>query len=343
MNYEKLQERISRKKRYLEGEGFRFEDATKEVAKRIFDTVFITENQKDKDLSEFNRSQVIDLLKGINSKSKNYLRLVTKICFEYTNWCKIEGAIDKTNVNYYDWAIVKDIIDDLVPIEMIADKYFKEDYIEDIVINKVKDPVNKFLVYAPFKGVCGASNDDLKYLEYKDIDEKEKTVKLKSGKIIMVDDLFIKLAKAANEATEYMPEGTSYDSSEDLEGKKKIRNKNAFKYGSSCYILKSAGTIETDYKEVTQSFITNRFIFIQKQVGNKFIIPSNLYKNGMINFIKNKFDEQGVSLQDAFFEKINRQKYKYGEQLKSYIEAFGSNLNERQLRQEIKDIISLYE
>jgi hypothetical protein len=327
------------KRRYLESEGFIHEDGLKEVAQRIFETVSITEIQKGKDLSEFNKLQVIDLLKAINSRSKKYLRLVTSICFEYTNWQKIQGAIDNGNINYYDYSIAKNIIDELVPLNMIADKYFNEDYIIDIVTNKIKDPLNKFLTYAPYKGVCGMNCNDLKQLKYKDIDEETKTVKLTSGKILKVDDIFIKLAKDADEATEYMPEGTSYVQNDD----NRIKNKNAFVYSNSDFILKSGGTVESDYKEVTQSLIIRRFNYIQQQVGNKFIVPSNLYKNGLINYIKERFEERGITLRQAFFEKEDKVSYVYTKDIQKYMIEYGAAPSDRTLRRELKEVIDLYE
>lgn len=333
------------KKRYLESEGFIHEDGLKEVAQRIFETVSITERQKGQDLAEFNKLQVIDLLKAVNSKSKNYLRLVSKICFEYTNWQKIQGAIDNGNINYFDYSISKNIIDELVPLNMIADKYFDKDYIIDIVTNKIKDPLNKFLTYAPYKGVCGINCNDLKQLKYKDIDEEAKTVKLVSGKVLKVDDIFIKLAKDADEATEYMPEGTSYIENADLEilKTKKIKNINAYVYSSSAFILKSAGLAETDYKEVSQSYIIQRFNYIQQQVENKFIVPSNLYKNGLINYIKERFEDRGITLRQAFFEKEDKVSYVYTKDIQKYMVEYGSAPSDRTLRKELKEVIDLFD
>lgn len=323
------------KKRYLESKDFVHDEGAKEVAERIFETVSKTEFQKDKDLSEYNKLQVIDLLKNVNSKSKNYLRLVSKFCFEYTNWQKTQGASDNGSPNYYDYAITKDIIDDLVPLSMIQDKYFTRDYIINVVKNKIKDPMNRFLVYAPFSAVCGANCDNLKYLKYSDINVKEKTVNLKSGITVGVDDLFIELARAANETIEYMPEGVSEMDT--------ARNSKMFLYSGSNYIVKSCGGREKAEDVVTQSFIIQRFKFIQKQVENEFITPSNLYKNGLINFIKERFEEEGVTLRQAFFEKLDKINYVHSGKLTKYIEEYGSNLNIRQLRREIEEVISLYE
>jgi hypothetical protein len=322
------------KKRYLESENFRHEDSAKEVAERIFETVSETERQKDKDLSEFNKIQVIDLLKNINSKSKYYLRLVSKMCFEYTNWQKVQGAIDNGNINYYDYSIVKDIIDELIPLEMVEDKHFSSEYVIDLVTNKVKDPVNKLLVYAPYKGICNLNCEDLKYLKYSDINEEDKTVQLKSGLTVKVDDLFIQLAKEAESATEYMPDGVSELGN--------VRNDNLYLYDSCSYLIKSTGKNKAN-EPVNQSFIIRRFKFIQQQVDNNFITPSNLYKNGLINYIKERFAEQNVTLKQAFFERLDKRNYVHTVELKKYIEEYGSKISERQLRQELQEVISLYE
>jgi hypothetical protein len=325
----------NQKRRYLDGDSFRFDEGTKEVAERIFSTLSEAERQKGEDLSTFLYKDVVDLLKSVNSRSKNYLRLISKFCFEYTNWCKIEGYISNKAINFYDYSIIKEVINDLVPLSLVEDKYFKKEYILD-TLNLIPDSSNKFLLYAPFVGVCGVGSDNMRFLKYSDINESEKTVTLHDGKIVKIDDVFIKLAKEANESTEYSPEGINnlYNTESDPKW---------LSYNESCYILKTAGKIETYNQEVSRQFLLSRYSFIQKQVDNKFITATNLYKNGIINYIKQRFEERGISLRQGFFEMRDRQSYMYTEDLKEYINDFGSSINERQLRAEMKEFIDLYE
>lgn len=308
-----------RKKRYLNSDMFKYDDKTKVVIERVFETLSDTEMQKDKDLSEFIHPQVVDLLKNVNSTSKNYLRLISNICFEYTNWCKIEGYIDRNNINYYDSNITKIIIDDLIPLRMIENKFFTKEYVLDI-LDKLTDPIDKFLVYAPFCGIVGAACENLKYFKYSDVNQKEKTVKLYDGKTVKVDDLFIELVKGVV-----------------------LFNESNNDKGNEEYLLNARIKSMSTNNEVSQSFFIFRYKSIQKQVENKFITATNLYKNGSINYVKERFAEKNITLNQAFFELEDKRNYKYSKELKKYLSEYGTSINERMLRKEMREIIELYE
>jgi hypothetical protein len=293
------------------------------------------------DLSQFNKPQVVRLLKGYNSRSKNYLRLICSYFSDYYNWCLAEGYIDNTNfMNYYDYTIAKPIIEEVVPLRLIKDKCFLWlDLIE--YKEQVPDPVNKFILYATFFGIYGSEYDDLVNLKMSDINEKQKTVKLKSGIIIQIDDLFIELAKAADKAIEYKPEG---------EGSSTFAKKpNRYVYDESCYIIKNSGTGVTN-TPVSKTVIMNRFRLMQKQTDNKFINGTNLYKNGLINYVKEQFEKDGVALKDGLFLEIKKSErtfagstYVYTKKLQQYINEYGSSMTDRAFRLQLKEVIELYE
>jgi hypothetical protein len=317
------------KRRYLDGEYFRFEESTKEVAERLFETVSETENQKNLDLAEFTKLQVVELLKNINSRSKNYLRLVAKNCFEYSNWCRVEGFVDKSIPNSYDYSIVKNIIDDLIPLRLLEDKHFLREDIKKY-LDVIYDPLLKFVLYASFCGVYGNEGENLSYLKFSDINQEEKTVKLKDGKLVNIDDLFIQLAFALDSATEAYQVGENNS-----------RKPNQYVYDQSVYILKTCGRMTVD-APVTRTFIMAKFRDIQKLLNNKFINGGNLYKNGLINYIYEKFKEQNITLKQALFEKKDKRNYTYSKELQQYINEFGSGMTDRMLRLQMQDIIDLF-
>lgn len=318
------------KMRYLESPQFRFEDSSKEVIKRIFEIAGNFESFKDEDLSKFNRPQVIDLLKGYNSHSKMYLRLISGYFSDYYNWCLSEGLVDNTNVtNYYDYSITKTIIDELIPLELVEDKYFLRETVLEYK-DKVLDPVNQFVLYAPFCGVLGNDWEDLSHAKLSDLDEENKTFKLYSGITINVDEMFIKLIKKADAATEYTPQGESG----------RVTKKNV--YDSSCYVIKTCNMNRTD-TPVTNIIMFNRMRVIQKQANNAFITGRNIYNNGLINYIKEKFEERNISLKQALFNKKNTYEYIYAKEVQQYINEFGSQITDRMLRMLIKEVIDLFE
>lgn len=329
------------KQRYLDSPNFRFNDNVKDVIKYIFDGANEVEKQEGLDLSKFNRPQVVRLLKSYNSKSKSYLRLICSYFSDYYSWCLAEGYVDNTNVvNYYDYSIVKPIIDEVIPLRLLKDKYFLRNDIKEWV-ECIYDPVLKFLLYASFSGVYGEECEDLIYLKFSNINTEEKIVSLKSNKSVKVDDLFVELAKNADSATEFYPDGAIR--------KDNSKKPNQYVYDQSCYIIKSCGQ-RTDNVPVSKTLIMNKFRLIQRHIENKFLTGTNIYKNGLISYIKEKFEEIGVTLRDGLYLEVGNGErkfagnaYVYTDELQQYIAEFGSPMTDRALRLQMKEIIDLYE
>ncbi|MDF2950530.1 MAG: hypothetical protein K0S18_113 [Anaerocolumna sp.] len=324
------------KNRYLESSDFKFEESVKDVVKRLFEGAAKIELQENCDLSLFNRSQVINLLKGYNSKSKNYLRLIVNQFSYYYTWCLSEGLVDNTNIiNQYDYNLTKPIIDDIVTLDIIRDKYFLVDYFLDNVYKNEKiDITDKYIFYALFSGICGIEFSDLINLRLDDINKKRKVVNLISGKILKVDDIFIELAEEADKSLVYCPDG--------IESVNRSKDPDRYKYDESCYILKPCGNRSLN-RPITKMILGTRLRQLQKHLNNRFINGGSIYFNGMVNFIKNKFESEGITLRQAVFEKRNKLSYVYNDKLQEYINEFGSNMIDRAFRAKIVDIIELYE
>jgi hypothetical protein len=320
------------KERYLNN--CRFEEPTREVIDMWFRQAAKIEAQEQCDLANFIRPQVYNLLKGLNLRSKHTLKVICVYFSDYYSWCISEGLIDSGNiVNQYDLKMVANIIDELVPVELVVDKYFKEETVLQYK-EMIPDKVNQFILYALFSGVYGLEYDDLTHLRIDDINETRKAVHLNSGKIISVDDIFIELAKEANKQTKYYPEGV-------VEYAKRATDRKRYDYDPSYYIIKSCKG-GTENLPVDSSVIMTRLRLMQKQTGNKFLNGVNLYRNGMINYITKKFAEQNVTFRQALLEKKGKREYQYGEEMQKYINEFGSNMTVRMLRLQIADYIELF-
>jgi hypothetical protein len=324
------------KKRYLENVNFNFEDNTKEVIIRLFEGAAKIESQEGCDLADFNREQVSNLLKSYNSKSKHYLRLITTHFSYYYTWCLYEDLVDATNIfNAYDYSITKPLIDDILSIDVIRDKYFlREDVLK--YLEMIPDIMNKFILYAVFNGIYGNEYEDLTNLRINDLNEIRKSVQLSSGKNIIVDDIFIGLMKRADIETNYYPEG--------VDSVNRAKKPERYTYDSSYYVIKNSGT-GINNQPVSKTVIMNRFRLMQKQIGNKHINGGNIYKNGLINYVKEKFEERDITLRKAILQEELTKKlgYTYGVELQEYINEFGSQMTDRMFRMQVKDVIELYD
>ena len=80
-------------------------------------------------------------------------------------------------------------------------------------------------------------------------------------------------------------------------------------------------------------------VVIREQTGNEFLVPLNIYKNGLVSFIKKKYAKQDISLKHALFDKINLAVYEHEQETQEFVYEFGSKLPVRQIRAEIIDYI----
>lgn len=315
----------SLKERFIDYRSAMDEESTLDNIRIIFNASELTEIQKEKDIYLFTKMDIVDYLKGLNSKSPAKLRVNCSILKNYYDYCKdVEHLIDD-QINYFDASITSPIIDEIFKGSALNDKYFNEEYVKDS-LDSILDVSNKFIFYAPFYGI---KDDNLYNLTIEDLDELNKTVKLLDGKTVNVDDLFIKLMKNANNSEAYCENGYYRDLVFDN-----------YLYANSKFVLKRCSKGEYD-EPITGAIAWARMKTIKRQVGNDYLSFMVLYKNGLINFIKKKFEEQGIDLETAILKKDNLKYYTYSEQIQKYIYEYGAKLNDRMLRMEIKDYIHL--
>lgn len=304
-----------------------------EVYKQILATAAKVELQEGTDLANFNRAQVIRLLKTYNSRSRQYLRLISNYFANYYDWCVSERLVDVTNItNWYEINLVKPIISEVLPNELIEGKFFDKETLL-MYIDMIKDVSNKLLAYAPFFGIDGESHNDLIHLDINMLDEEKKTIKLYSGLTVKVDDVFIDLIKQANQSQRYDKEGL---------GQYDVRNSNV--YTPSKYVFKVCRSQQANAVLNAKS-INTRFATIKEQTGNKMLSMGLIYKNGLLNHIKEYYEQIGVTLSDALFGKApnSKRSYLYDEKTQELIEEFGSRMTVRMLRMQMTDIIHYYE
>lgn len=132
----------------------------------------------------------------------------------------------------------------------------------------------------------------------------------------------------ANDQIQYFADGI------DKESKTK-----AYDYANSDYIIKSCG--KNVLEQVSQHYITARMSVIKEQMGNEFISITTLYKNGMINYIKEQFAKKNIDLKTAFLHPIDGKRYTHDKETQQYINEYGSKMTVRFLRMEIKDYLDL--
>lgn len=303
----------------------KYEESTIVLLKRIFNSTALSEVTFKKDVAEFNNDEVVDLLKSYNSKSPMRLKTLVYYLRHYYQWCYDKGIV--TNIiNPYDERTTDIIIKNIIPEDVYKDKYFTKKQVKDWVENKLSDNINRFILIGYFYGL---SDEELINLKISDLNEEEKTVSLITGKVIKVDDFFIKYMKLAANTTHYNVPSNS-------------TNYKLTIYNISDYIIRTTGG-DVELNPVCFHFLRNRMAVIKEQIGNKLISKTSLYKNGLIEYIKEQYQKRGITLRTALTEQINRRIYKYDKDTEEYIKEFGSNMTARMLRLQINDALDYYE
>jgi integrase len=133
------------------------------VLEQLFNTTERIENQKNKDLCEFSPKDVIDLLRSFNSKSRKTLGSKCSYLAKYYNWCLQKGFTDDIE-NKFETSIVKNVIEDLVPADMLNRKIFTFKDIDELITD-IPQVEYKCFIYCIFSGL---SIQDIRYLRMQD-------------------------------------------------------------------------------------------------------------------------------------------------------------------------------
>lgn len=310
------------KERYLAN--CKYENTTRNLIKFIYTASAIEEFKYDKDVCEFNQIEVTDLLKSFNSKSPHRLKSNCVYLNDYYLWCYNEGLVDSI-INPFDKIVTDIIIENIIPSSTLAEKYLSKEEIINCK-NEIIDVTNQFIFYALYLGIKGEEYEEIRNLKISDLDIHEHKVKLITGRIVNVDDLFINLMINANDELNYFPEGIEKES-----------RANKYTYGSSEYVIKLCGVKYCD--QVSYQYLSQRIRVAIKQINKKYISASTIYKNGLINFIKEKYEEQNIPLKAALFNEINNKLYVHDKETEQYIKEFGSGMTVRMLRMELREYI----
>jgi integrase len=312
------------KKRYLKYCSDTYEPMTIGLIERIFTSTEVAENQYEKDVCDFNPIEVVDFLKGLNSKSRRRLQSTCIRLSKYYEWCKNVEHLTSNIINPFDSRGIDIVIDGILPKEDLNKKYFtKIQYLE--MLNEIADVSNKFISYAFYSGL---SFEELVNLKTGDLDFEHNIVHLINGRDLKVDTMFKHFMIETSDQTQYFADGIEKES----------RSK-AYDYAESEYVIRTCS--KNMAEPASQSYITTRMKVIKEQMGNEFISITTLYKNGMINYIKEQFAKKDIDLNTAFLLPIDGKRYVYDKETQQYISEFGSKMTVRFLRMEVKDYLDL--
>ncbi|MGG0793780.1 hypothetical protein ABE137_07210 [Brevibacillus laterosporus] len=262
---------------------------TYEVYARIFKASKDVEEEKGKELGNFNSGDLDDLFTHLNPLSIWVSATNINVVKNYINWF-IENGYRENNINPVDMlkhveGYARQYIDDSVEL------YYSKKTIEEIVdyaVNK-QDAV---IPLALFEGIAGKESCEIRNLKYYEIDFERNVVLLTdldgTKRELAVSDKLIELLKAAYYEQEYFKK-IGNDFSEAIRNKKE-----SLELLETGYILKPAKTrlIHTD--AVKKHIVSRRLTTLGELFGIQNMTAIKIVRSGMIYLGYKLYKRDGV-------------------------------------------------
>ena len=141
-------------------EGAQLEKADQITTQLHFNLVEPKEIEHGKDVSLFDRDEILDVYKFINPTSTAYLSRLKATLFKYTDYCKSVGYISADTVNPYDNFTVDDLVSCL-NTDLIQNKILSRQSILNMCISIA--PREAFAILCLFEGIEG--KEELKSID----------------------------------------------------------------------------------------------------------------------------------------------------------------------------------
>lgn len=171
-----------------------------ELVVKIFTISEPMENKMHKDLVYFSKKEFLDLYSRMELKSLNVYKRRKWLVNQYLKWYS-ELYEQIPSIKFTSEEV------DSIILQRAGWNYFSDASIKRLILNYYSKTTG-FIVYALYYGVHGKNLEELCFMKISDIDTKTKTVKLYSyddktkersyQREILVDDVFLDLAKQAN-------------------------------------------------------------------------------------------------------------------------------------------------
>jgi hypothetical protein len=152
------------KERFLNSE-YTNED-TKKNSKNTFEKISILEEQFNQDLYNFNKNQLYDALRLLNSTSISAITKDWSIMDRYIQWCTGEGYC-LPNMNAQD--IFKDDLKKFVNKDAEKNKYIKDEKELFEILNNIKNPQDSIPIALLYEGVKGRNEQPYSYEEIQNL------------------------------------------------------------------------------------------------------------------------------------------------------------------------------
>lgn len=275
-----------------------YPENTRTTYNRIFVNSYELEESKQRDLYDFNVSELSEVLLGLAPKTPAASRTNGRIIAAYLDWA-IEKGLRKNNIN---------------PFKKANPKWFDQ-FVQDIKIfineselkkieNLCENAQDACIIRALFEGVSGMGMAELCNLKKNDVDFENYILHLTdydgSKRDLKVSAECIRLIDQALRQTQYTKRNGEMDNP----------NGNLSEYmdlAKNNFVIRNAIAHTDNYNNhVDKHTIYRRVDVIRESTGFPYLTPKNIVKSGMIKMAYDLIEKYGELNKELYQEVANR-------------------------------------
>ena len=263
------------------------------LIKSIFKKIGGIEKIYEKDVGDFNREQIEDLLYYLGLGTVSSIAFVYYCLTDYVDWCISEGLI-KDGMNH-----LRDIeynsLGNYINKNIASSKLLtREDVLNQLLV--LNNPRDKLFLLSAFEFGVGAGYEDFLDMEMGDVEKENHILHLKTRNVIVSNE-WISVAEEASETYEIVT--NVHDFNHPLVRKIKLEHTNKLFKNT---VLTS---LNSDDKMFVQKRMFRIFNSIKKTLGlSSNIKVQSIINSGRIHYINVKAKELNVS--GSYFVKSRR-------------------------------------
>ena len=256
---------------------------------RVFEKTYLFEKSKDKDLYNFTVPEILEFYKYLDVPTLTPLVVYNTNLVKYAQWALNENLVTD-NQNHFN-NIDNEILLTCVNILKINQSIILYDDFMNIINTRIANEQDRYIFMCMFEGIQGKDFEEIVNLKMTDIDEKNNTVRLCTGREMCVLKEFPLIARAADAQTTYL--GLT-DKEREI---KLIPNSTIYKEKSNSRGKQLGRGI---YRTITRNINTVN--------GLNYMVNSKSIKiSGMIYYINRRADKLGISVEELLYSLDNCQ------------------------------------
>ena len=267
-----------------------------ENIKSAFNKTYPFENKLGKDCCNFSAYEIQNMYSQLGYNNRYTFATFHSYLKSYTSWCEENFLIDDGVNHFLEYSISG--LDKFVDKKYGKKKYLTREDLEKMV-QLVINPRDKFIILCLFEFGKSAAYQEILNLKMSDLDEKTLTAKLFTGRTVKISKLLYNIAAEADKEMIMYP-------TNGVEVQRVMRYKHRLEYIVKFYMSDASRNSTKAIAKIVKDNVNS--------MGAYSGISSNtIVVSGMINMIKKRSEELGISDEEYVRLHFNEIADQYGD------------------------------